>query len=149
MGLVYSSTVSEKVLKVFQVMDLICFVSILIISSSMVVTLYQTFLIGFYRYLVRTGSEWGKVLFKNRRKYIRYTIGWAISIVPLSFLHNTLSNENDADCTLDKETENQNIIVCIIAIPEFVYMVLVLVFSFLAMCSLKRRYLNTSISKVF
>lgn len=112
----------------------------------MIVSLYQTFPFGCHRYLVIT--EWGKVLFKNRRKYIWYTLGWAISVVPLSFFYNTLRIGNDADYTLDKETENRNIKVCIIAIPEFVYMILVLVLYFLAMCSLKRRYLNTSISKV-
>lgn len=108
-----------------------CFVSILITSSPKIVSLYQTFPFGCHRYLVIT--EWGKVLFKNRRKYIWYTLGWAISVVPLSFFYNTLRIGNDADCTLDKETENRNIIVCIIAIPEFVYMILVLVFYFLAM----------------
>lgn len=117
-------------------------------SSPLVVSLYQTFLIGFHRYLVIIGSEWGKILFKNRRKYVWYIIGWSIIIVPLSFYYDTLRIENDPICSIDTDSEDRFIIFSIIAIPEFAYMFLVLVFYCLAMRSLKRRYLNPSTSKV-
>lgn len=65
-------------------------------------------------------------------------------IVPLAFFHDTFRFENDSECSLDKKTKNWYIMTCIIVIPEFVYMVLVVVFYVLAMCSLKRRYLNSS-----
>lgn len=126
----------------------ICFISILITSSPLAVSLYQTFLIGFHRYLVITGSAWGKKLFKNRRKYIWYIIGWSMVIVPLSFFYKTLSTEIDAECSINKETQARYITVCIVIVPEIVYMVLVVVFYCLAMCSLKRRYLNSSPSNV-
>lgn len=125
-----------------------CFISILITSSPLVVSLYQTFLIGFHRYLVITGSEWGKILFKNRRKYVWYVIGWSIIIVPLSFYYDTLCIENNPICSIDTDSEDRFIIFSIIAIPEFAYMFLVLVFYCLALRSLKGRYLNPSTSKV-
>lgn len=125
-----------------------CFISILTTSSPLVVSLYQTFLIGFHRYLVIIGSEWGKILFKNRRKYVWYIIGWSIIIVPLSFYYDTLRIENDPICSIDTDSEDRFIIFSIIVIPEFAYMFLVLVFYCLAMRSLKRRYLNPSTSKV-
>lgn len=69
-------------------------------------------------------------------------------IVPLSFFYKTLSTESDAECSLNKETQARYITVCIVIVPEIVYMVLVVVFYCLAMCSLKRRYLNSSPSNV-
>lgn len=65
-------------------------------------------------------------------------------IVPLSFFHDTFSFENDSECSLGKKTKNWYIMTCIIVIPEFVYMVLIVLFYVLAMCNLKRRYLNSS-----
>lgn len=70
-------------------------------------------------------------------------------IVPLSFSHNTLSFENYAECSLDKETKSRYIIVCIIAIPGLYYMVLDLIFYWLPMCSLQRRYLNSSTTNMY
>lgn len=120
--------------------------SILLTSSALIVSLYQTFLIGLHRYLVITGSGLSRVLFKSKRKFIWYTNGWAISIIPLSFYYPLLIS---TDCSFKEVTaDNMYVIFCIIAIPEFVYMVLILVIYCLAMCCLKRRYLNSSISKV-
>lgn len=120
--------------------------SILLTSSALIVSLYQTFLIGLHTYLVITESGLGRVLFKNKRKYIWYTNGWAIIIVPLSFYYHPL--RIGTDCSFEEVTsDNLYVIFCIITIPEFVYMVLTLVFYCLVMCSLKGRYLNSSIWK--
>lgn len=116
MGLLHSSTASERVLKVFQVMEFFCFLSFLIISSPMVETLYQTFLIGFYIlseldlngarcYLKTDENTFG---IQSARQYQLYHCHFCTILLAL----------NNADCTFDKEPEIRSIKVCIIAIPS-------------------------------
>lgn len=116
---------------IFGIGDL-CFMSILLTSSVLIVSLYQTFLIGLHRFIVIAGSGLGRVLFKDKRKYIWYTNDWAIIIVPLSFYYYPLRIVTD--CSFEEVTaDNLYVIFCVIAIPECVYMVNsgVLLFSYM------------------
>lgn len=54
----------------------LCILSNLIVPTCFLVSLYQMFLISLHRYLVISGSDWGKKLFKQKRKYIWYMACW-------------------------------------------------------------------------
>lgn len=70
---------------------------------------------------------------------------WVTVIVPLSFLISPQPNKVDHICLFDTVFfENRYIVFCIIAIPEFVCMFLILVFYCAAMYSLKKHYLNVT-----
>lgn len=126
----------------FKIKEL-CILSNIIVPTCFLASLYQMFLISLHRYLVISGSDWSKKLFKQKRKYIWYMACWVVQIVPLSFFISPLPTEVDHICSTDTVFyENRYIVFCIMVIPEAVYIFLIIVFYCSAMFSLKKKYLN-------
>lgn len=126
----------------FKIKEL-CILSNIIVPTCFLASLYQMFLISLHRYLVISGSDWSKKLFKQKRKYIWYMACWVVQIVPLSFFISPLPTEVDHTCSTDTVFyENRYIVFCIMVIPEAVYIFLIIVFYCSAMFSLKKKYLN-------
>lgn len=126
----------------FKIKEL-CILSNIIVPTCFLASLYQMFLISLHRYLVISGSDWSKKLFKQKRKYIWYMACWVVQIVPLSFFISPLPTEVDHTCSTDTVFyENRYIVFCIMVIPEAVYIFLIIVFYCSAMFSLKIKYLN-------
>lgn len=148
-GLSTMVTVIRRLSNIFFTSRELCIFSNIISPICLVMTLYQSFLISLHRYLVVTGSDWSKNLFKQKRNYIWYLAGWAMLIAPVSALISPDSDEFDIVCTVDTVfSENKSIVMCIIAVSEFILILLILVFYCMTMYSLKRRFLNTSHSSV-
>lgn len=121
----------------------LCILSNLIVPTCFLASLYQMFLISLHRYLVISGSDLSKKLFKQKRKYIWYMACWVVQIVPLSFFVSPLPTEVDHTCSTDTVFyENRYIVFCIMVIPEAVCIFLIIVFYCSAMFSLKKNYLN-------
>lgn len=122
----------------FKIKEL-CILSNIIVPTCFLASLYQMFLISLHRYLVISGSDWSKKLFKQKRKYIWYMACWVVQIVPLSFFISPLPTEVDHTCSTDTVFyENRYIVFCIMVIPEAVYIFLIIVFYCSAMFSLKK-----------
>lgn len=148
-GLSTMVTVIRRLSNIFFTSRELCIFSNIISPICLVMTLYQSFLISLHRYLVVTGSDWSKNLFKQKRNYIWYLAGWAMLIAPVSALISPDSDEFDIVCTVDTVfSENKSIVMCIIAVSEFILILLILVFYCMTMYSLKRHFLNTSHSSV-
>lgn len=123
----------------------LCIFSNIISPVCLVMTLYQSFLISLHRYLVVSRSDWGKNLFKEKRNYIWYLAGWAMIVAPISAFISPVSDEFSIVCTVDTVFNgNKNIVLCIIAVSEFILILLILVFYCMTMCNLKRHYSNMS-----
>lgn len=148
-GLSTMVTVIRRLSNIFFTSRELCIFSNIISPICLVMTLYQSFLISLHRYLVVTGSDWSKNLFKQKRNYIWYLAGWAMLVAPVSALISPDSDEFDIVCTVDTVfSENKSIVMCIIAVSEFILILLILVFYCMTMYSLKRHFLNTSHSSV-
>lgn len=148
-GLSTMVTVIRRLSNIFFTSRELCIFSNIISPICLVMTLYQSFLISLHRYLVVTGSDWSKNLFKQKRNYIWYLAGWAMLVAPVSALISPDSDEFDIVCTVDTVfSKNKSIVMCIIAVSEFILILLILVFYCMTMYSLKRRFLNTSHSSV-
>lgn len=125
----------------------LCIFSVVISPACLVMSLYQTFLISLHRHFVILGSHRGRILFEEKRHYIRYASGWVMIVTPLSILISPMREETEHICTTDTVfNENRNIAMFIVLFLEFV--LLTAVFYFSAMCSLKRNYMNMSKSTV-
>lgn len=148
-GLSTIITVIRRLSNIFSTSRELCIFSNIISPICLVMTLYQSLLISLHRYLVVTGSDWSKNLFKQKRNYIWYLAGWAMLVAPVSALISPDSDEFDIVCTVDTVfSKNKSIVMCIIAVSEFILILLILVFYCMTMYSLKRRFLNTSHSSV-
>lgn len=148
-GLSTMVTVIRRLSNIFFTSRELCIFSNIISPICLVMTLYQSLLISLHRYLVVTGSDWSKNLFKQKRNHIWYLAGWAMIVAPVSALISPDSDEFDIVCTVDTVfSENKSIVMCIIAVSEFILILLILVFYCMTMYSLKRRFLNTSHSSV-
>lgn len=148
-GLSTIITVIRRLSNIFSTSRELCIFSNIISPICLVMTLYQSLLISLHRYLVVTGSDWSKNLFKQKRNYIWYLAGWAMLVAPVSALISPDSDEFDTVCTVDTVfSENKSIVMCIIAVSEFILILLILVFYCMTMCSLKRHFLNMSHSSM-
>lgn len=148
-GLSTIITVIRRLSNIFSTSRELCIFSNIISPICLVMTLYQSLLISLHRYLVVTGSDWSKNLFKQKRNYIWYLAGWATLVAPVSALISPDSDEFDIVCTVDTVfSENKSIVMCIIAVSEFILILLILVFYCMTMCSLKRHFLNMSHSSM-
>lgn len=148
-GLSTIITVIRRLSNIFSTSRELCIFSNIISPICLVMTLYQSLLISLHRYLVVTGSDWSKNLFKQKRNYIWYLAGWAMLVAPVSALISPDSDEFDIVCTVDTVfSENKSIVMCIIAVSEFILILLILVFYCMTMCSLKRHFLNMSNSSM-
>lgn len=148
-GLSTIITVIRRLSNIFSTSRELCIFSNIISPICLVMTLYQSLLISLHRYLVVTGSDWSKNLFKQKRNYIWYLAGWAMLVAPVSALISPDSDEFDIVCTVDTVfSENKSIVMCIIAVSEFILILLILVFYCMTMCSLKRHFLNMSHSSM-
>lgn len=148
-GLSTVITVIRRLSNIFSTSRELCIFSNIISPICLVMTLYQSLLISLHRYLVVTGSDWSKNLFKQKRNYIWYLAGWAMLVAPVSALISPDSDEFDIVCTVDTVfSENKSIVMCIIAVSEFILILLILVFYCMTMCSLKRHFLNMSHSSM-
>lgn len=148
-GLSTIITVIRRLSNIFSTSRELCIFSNIISPICLVMTLYQSLLISLHRYLVVTGSDWSKNLFKQKHNYIWYLAGWAMLVAPVSALISPDSDEFDIVCTVDTVfSENKSIVMCIIAVSEFILILLILVFYCMTMCSLKRHFLNMSHSSM-
>lgn len=148
-GLSTIITVIRRLSNIFSTSRELCIFLNIISPICLVMTLYQSLLISLHRYLVVTGSDWSKNLFKQKRNYIWYLAGWAMLVAPVSALISPDSDEFDIVCTVDTVfSENKSIVMCIIAVSEFILILLILVFYCMTMCSLKRHFLNMSHSSM-
>lgn len=148
-GLSTTITVIRRLSNIFSTSRELCIFSNIISPICLVMTLYQSLLISLHRYLVVTGSDWSKNLFKQKRNYIWYLAGWAMLVPPVSALISPDSDEFDIVCTVDTVfSENKSIVMCIIAVSEFILILLILVFYCMTICSLKRHFLNMSNSSM-
>lgn len=148
-GLSTLISVIRRLSNIFSTSRELCIFSNIISPICLVMTLYQSLLISLHRYLVVTGSDWSKNLFKQKRNHIWYLAGWAMIVAPVSALISPDSDEFDIVCTVDTVfSENKSIVMCIIAVSEFILILLILVFYCMTMCSLKRHFLNKSHSSM-
>lgn len=148
-GLSTIITVIRRLSNIFSTSRELCIFSNIISPICLVMTLYQSLLISLHRYLVVTGSDWSKNLFKQKHNYIWYLAGWAMLVAPVTALISPDSDEFDIVCTVDTVfSENKSIVMCIIAVSEFILILLILVFYCMTMCSLKRHFLNMSHSSM-
>ena len=64
-----------------------CFLSGIFVSVGVFMSLFQTFLISFHRFLIAIGSPWNDYLLKGKRKYVVYVVSWTMVMV----LHSTIA----------------------------------------------------------
>lgn len=120
----------------------LCIVSTSIIPICLLMTLYQSFLISLHRYLVISGSDWGKKLFEEKRSFLWYMTGWVVIVVTIFSFISPISDFGST-CTVDTiYNDNKSLIVLIVAISEFVLIFLILAFYCSTMIILKKHHLN-------
>lgn len=55
-----------------------CILSSVIVGVGVFMSLFQTFLISFHRFLVAIGSPWNDRLLQGKRKYAIYSLSWSV-----------------------------------------------------------------------
>lgn len=58
-----------------------CILSTVVVAVGAFMSLFQTFLISFHRFLVAIGSPWNDRLLQGKRKYIIYSVSWSVVLV--------------------------------------------------------------------
>ena len=114
--------------------------------SCLTISIYQSFCISLHRYLVISTSEWRKILFKKKRKYIVCLTGWAILIGSFASLVSPTSYDNNLCYHAVVYGGNMVVSRWFFTITTGTLMFSTLFFYSLAMYSLKIRYLSMSAS---
>lgn len=55
-----------------------CILSSVVVGIGVFMSLFQTFLISFHRFLVAIGSPWNDRLLQGKRKYAIYSLSWSV-----------------------------------------------------------------------
>lgn len=121
-----------------------CIVVNVVFISSLIMSLYQTFCISLHRYLVLSESSWAGRLFDDNRKYYLYIGGWMTFFILYS---STVSPEGDYTHCFYKTVYGQHILVVRFTICVFgiIFLLLTLIFYFLAIHRVIKRYTNMTL----
>ena len=114
--------------------------------SCLTISIYQSLCISLHRYLVISMSEWRKILFKKKRKYIVCLTGWAILIGSFASLVSPTSYDNNLCYHAVVYGGNMVVSRWFYTITTGTLMFSTLFFYSLAMYNLKIRHLSMSAS---
>lgn len=118
-----------------------CIVVNVIGLSSLLMSLYQTLCISLHRYLVLSESSWAGRLFDDNRKYYLYIGGWMAFFILYS---STVSPDGEYTHCFYRTVYGQHIIVVrlTLCLLGSIFLLLTLVFYFLAIYRVIKRYTN-------
>ena len=84
-----------------------CLSACILITVSVLMSLFQTFLISFHRFLVSINSPWNDYLLRGKRKYVIYVLSWTIAFSVQPIFIGPSSNDSNGICNF-KNIYNKN-----------------------------------------
>lgn len=75
-----------------------CLSACILITVSVLMSLFQTFLISFHRFLVSINSPWNYYLLRGKRKYVIYVLSWSIAFSVQPIFIGPSSNDSNEIC---------------------------------------------------
>lgn len=85
-----------------------CLLSNIFIAVGIFMSLLQTFLISFHRFLISIGSPWNDYLLRGKRKYVIYAVSWSLTFILQAFFISPTQKDSYKICSV-KTIYNKNL----------------------------------------